>query len=132
MPQGVTPSVVVGFMAEGTPPHLDGSIKPRVLISQAMALASNIFLNLYAPLFITIRLLLHRRMVISRLGPGAPIARYLHVVNILLQSAVLNVPFMIIGSIGLGRRLNWGNAVTSLGIIIQVCKRWCLSFERHP
>lgn len=87
-----------------------------------MTLTSNILLNVYAPLFITIRLALHRRRMISELGQGAPIARYLHVASILLESAVLNVPAMIIGAIGLGRRLDFGNACTSIGITIQVCE----------
>lgn len=88
-----------------------------------MALGSNILLNLYAPLFIIIRLALHRRMMVSQLGPEAPVARYLRVVNILLQSAALNVPVMIIGTVGLALNLDFGAAFASIGITCQVRKQ---------
>lgn len=58
--------------------------------------------------------------MVSQLGPEAPVARYLRVVNILLQSAALNVPVMIIGTVGLALNLDFGTAFASIGITCQV------------
>ncbi|KAF9449279.1 hypothetical protein P691DRAFT_854362 [Macrolepiota fuliginosa MF-IS2] len=60
---------------------------------------SNALTNLYGTIFITIRLLRHRRVARICLGDRAPIARYHSLVAILLESAAINVPIAICAAV---------------------------------
>lgn len=113
---------VVGFMAEVTPLHGNGTMTRWAFISEIIALSSNILLNTYGPLCIAIRLFLYRWTVVAQFGSDAPTARYLHIVGIILQSAILNVPIMIVGTIGLVHGSDFGGGdIVSISVVIQVC-----------
>lgn len=88
---------------------------------QATALASNILLNLFSTFYITIRLLLHRRMVIKYFGPEVPTPQHLGVVAILLQAAAINVPITVAGAIGIGGGELYGLIVATIALACQVC-----------
>lgn len=67
------------------------------------AYGANTALNLYATCFITIRLLVHRRLVKTRLGNNEAVtAHHLHIIGILLESAAINVPVAIVAAVGMG------------------------------
>lgn len=59
-------------------------------------------LNTYATLFLTIRLLLHRRMVMACAQDKALAARHIYIVGILLESAAVNLPVVIAAVTRLG------------------------------
>lgn len=66
------------------------------------ALLSNIALNLFATCNIVIRLLHHRRQVLTAFGPGGSNGlahNQLWITNVLLGSAALNVPVTILGAV---------------------------------
>lgn len=73
----------------------------------AVGYTANITLNLYATLFISIRLLLHRRMITAHLGTTVGTAQHIYIVGILLESAAINVPvtFACAVSVGIGTTL---------------------------
>ena len=57
-----------------------------------LMLTSNLALNVYATIFITTRLLLHRRMIMRWTRDKALVTRHIYIVGILLESAALNLP----------------------------------------
>lgn len=95
----------------------------RVVVPRTMALASNVLLNVYGSLFISIRLTLHRRTVVAQFGPDAPMAPYLHVANILVESAILNAAVMIAAEIGFQFGLGFDHACVLISVTFQVCER---------
>ncbi|KAF9445801.1 hypothetical protein P691DRAFT_830567 [Macrolepiota fuliginosa MF-IS2] len=97
----------------------------------AVTLISNIVLNTYASLFIAVRMLQYRRIMIRCIGAGAPAARYVYIVGLLLESAAINVPVAFAAAIGLcvpgtifgpamGPVVGSGQALASILIIHQV------------
>ncbi len=69
-----------------------------------LAYSANIILNLYAASFITIRLLVHRRLVLAtRIGNNeVSTVQHLYIIGILLESAAINVPVAIAAAVGIG------------------------------
>lgn len=86
---------------------------------QATALVSNTVLNIYATLFITIRLLDYRKTVMTLLGGKADTSRYLHIVSILLESAAINVPITIAAAVGIGLNALFGVIIAPVAIVGQ-------------
>ncbi|KAF9442965.1 hypothetical protein P691DRAFT_764715 [Macrolepiota fuliginosa MF-IS2] len=67
----------------------------------AVAFISNAVINLYATVFIALRLLQHRRMLMACLGPEVQTKRHVYILGLLLESAVINVPVALAAAIGL-------------------------------
>lgn len=88
----------------GTHPDVPGTI----------GVASNAALNVYAPFFLAIRLLAHRKLAITSLGEKARGMRHLPIVTILLESAAINAPIAIATAIGVGTGKPFGDV---LGLI---------------
>ncbi|KAF5349528.1 hypothetical protein D9756_009017 [Leucocoprinus leucothites] len=84
--------------------------EPLVPSLGVIAYLSNAVLNLYATVFLTSRLLLYRRMVMISFGESekALASHHLHLTNILLQSAVVNVPVAVAAAIGIGADQGFG------------------------
>lgn len=90
----------------------------------------NVGLNLFATTSIIIRLLIHRRSVITALGTLVPsqLIRYpLRISTILLESAVLNVPIAILTIFMVGFELFY--TVTVVQIMIPVQVRFLIQFR---
>lgn len=68
----------------------------------ASGFATNLLLNLYATIFISTRLLLHRRAVKAHLGNSAPTTQHVYIVGILLESAAINIPVAAACAISIG------------------------------
>ncbi len=66
---------------------------------------SNIILNIYATIFITTRLLLHRRIVMACAQDKALTAQHIYIIGILLESAVVNLPITIVTAVWIGSPL---------------------------
>lgn len=115
----MTSCTVTGLVTVAMPPT---ATDLQVVVLQTTVFASNVALNLYGSLLITIRLILHRRMMVARLGPNAPIARYLHVVSILVESAILNTLVMIAAEIGNRYGLGFEYACVLISVTFQVCE----------
>ncbi len=64
-----------------------------------IGVASNITLNIYATIFITTRLLLHRRMVMACVKDKALTTQHVYIIGILLESAIVNLPVTIITAV---------------------------------
>ncbi|KAL9710349.1 hypothetical protein Ac2012v2_006648 [Leucoagaricus gongylophorus] len=94
--------------------------RPRdIMILQLISFGSNILLNLLAPTYLTVRLLIHKRMVLKQYGNEAPVGQYLQTVCILLESAALNLPVAIIGIVGIGNGKYFGWVVQAVSVVIQ-------------
>jgi hypothetical protein len=61
-------------------------------IAGASGFTANVLLNLYATIFISTRLLLHRQRIIANLGNSALTVQHIYIVGILLESAAINLP----------------------------------------
>lgn len=95
--------------------------RPRdIMILQLISFGSNILLNLLAPTYLTVRLLIHKRMVLKQYGNEAPVGQHLQTVCILLESAALNLPVAIIGIVGIGNGQYFGWVVQAVSVVIQV------------
>ncbi|KAF5349622.1 hypothetical protein D9756_008976 [Leucocoprinus leucothites] len=86
---------------------------------QATSFFSNVILNIYATLFITIRLFSYRKVVKTLIGGKADTSRYLDIVNILLESAAINVPITIAAAVGIGLGALFGVIITPVAIVGQ-------------
>lgn len=92
---------------------------------QAIVFMSNAVINLYATVFISLRLLIHRRTMVGSLGAGAFPARYWHIISILWQSAAINVPITATAAVALELGSEWadfGNAMIPVAGASQVCQ----------
>lgn len=99
-------------------------IKLRTMGSffEAIFFSANAILNLYVTLFISIRLLLSRQALMSIFGERAPpLAPYLHIVKILLQSAAINIPMAILITLGIVFGKDFSTAVAPVAGASQVC-----------
>lgn len=88
-------------------------------VLQATALISNVVLNIYAALFIAIRLLSYTKVVKTLVGGKADTSRYLDIVNILLESAAINVPITIAAAVGIGLGELFGYIITPVAVVGQ-------------
>jgi len=88
-------------------------------IFQTVGLTANVLLALYSTSFISIRLLLHRRMLNSYLGEHVVTTRHLHIVGILLESAAINIPVTIAGAIGIATSQIFGRIIISIAVECQ-------------
>lgn len=61
-----------------------------------LMLSSNLVLNLYTTLFITTRLLLHRRMIMKWTRDKGLVTQHIYIVGILLESAAFNLPITVV------------------------------------
>ncbi|KAF5349662.1 hypothetical protein D9756_008964 [Leucocoprinus leucothites] len=86
---------------------------------QATALISNVVLNTYAALFIAIRLLNYRKTIMALTGRKADTSRYLHIINILLESAAINVPITIAAAVGIGFNKFFGTVIIPVAVVGQ-------------
>lgn len=91
---------------------------------ETTALSSNAMANAFATFFIIVRLMIHKRRTIERFGHQSPALRHLHFVNILLQSAAINVPITIVAAAGLGSKQIYAIIVAPIAVTCQV--RWSL------
>lgn len=89
-------------------------------ILQSAAITSNVILNLFATPYIVIRLLLHRRTLISLYGQQVSTVQHLCIAGILLESAAFNGPVAIILGVSLNNRVVEANLI-SLVVACQVC-----------
>jgi hypothetical protein len=80
----------------------------------------NATLSIYAPSFITTSLLLHRQMIKVCLGDKADTAHHIHLINIFMESAAINVPISICIGIGVAMEKLWGEILAVPGIASQV------------
>ncbi|KAJ3570544.1 hypothetical protein NP233_g4329 [Leucocoprinus birnbaumii] len=87
---------------------------------QTTALLSNAVLNIYATLFIAIRLFNYRRITMSLLGSNVDTSRYLDIINILLESAAINVPLTIAAAVGIGLNAFFGAIIAPVAVVGQV------------
>ncbi|KAF9442951.1 hypothetical protein P691DRAFT_764730 [Macrolepiota fuliginosa MF-IS2] len=90
-----------------------------VTIFQTMAVVSNILLNVFATCFIITRLLLHRRMLVACFGEATPDIGHLRIVNILIESAAINIPITVVGVIGLAVGPIFGDIVGAIAVACQ-------------
>ncbi|KAF9440156.1 hypothetical protein P691DRAFT_824277 [Macrolepiota fuliginosa MF-IS2] len=86
---------------------------------QTTAISSSILLNLYTTIYIAVRLLLHRPMVIACVGKAALTENYLPIISILLESAAINVPVTIAGAVGIAVNRLFGSVVLSIAVTCQ-------------
>ncbi len=87
-----------------------------------VAITSNLTLTAYATLFLTTCLLAHRRKVMRAYqGEGALTNQHLHIVTILLESAVINIPITIATAVGLRSDQAFSYVVGSVVPSSQVC-----------
>lgn len=110
-------TTVIGAVAKGIWDSQHLSKADYIL--QLTAFSTNILLNLVAPAYLIVRLLLHRRVVISKWGSGAPVAQHLRTVCILLESAALNLPVAIVGIVGIGYDKYFGWVVQAVCVVTQ-------------
>lgn len=109
-------SGLLGAIMGSTTPHHS---YPIVLVTVSSTF--NATLNIYATVFITTRLFQHRRLAIACFGPTAPTAQYLHLAGIFLESAAINVPILLVASIGHAtRQLDGATYVFDIAIVCQV------------
>lgn len=111
---------MTGFLGTSFLSARSGRIPPEATALEGAALASNALLNVFATVYISTRLLHHRRVVIACLGNDARTARHLHITAILLESAAINVPTTIVAAIGIASNLRFGSAVTPIAATCQV------------
>jgi hypothetical protein len=95
----------------------------------AAAFVSNAVMNIYATTFLTSRLLSYRRMSKICFGEKAHTAHHIHLVNIFLQSAAINVPMSICAAVGLSSEKTWGSIISVPAVASQVSLP--LSWETH-
>ncbi|KAJ3571144.1 hypothetical protein NP233_g3946 [Leucocoprinus birnbaumii] len=87
--------IVTGIVPAG----LQNSWTPDLaLISTSSCI--NVLINVYTTVFIVIRVFLHRRATIARLGNGAPRRQHLRLISLVLESAALNIPITIASLVG--------------------------------
>lgn len=89
-------------------------------IFEATALIANVFLNLYATFFISVRLFSHRRAVIACLGENALTTQHLCLMGIFLESAAINVPVTILVAVGIGMHHTFGVIISPVAFACQV------------
>jgi hypothetical protein len=63
-------------------------------------------------------------MIKAYLGEKADTAHALHLVNIFLESAAINVPLSICTAVGTIMAKPWGNIIVTPGLTGQVCVRY--------
>lgn len=95
-----------------------------------ITMVSNLALNVYATLFITTRLLAHRKMVITAMGNKILVARHLQIVTILLESAAVNLPITIATAVGLVTGKTFGGVIGPIAAPSQVRAHY--STEVYP
>jgi hypothetical protein len=99
-------------------------------VMQLVSAVSNVLLNVFGSLSLVISLLLYKRMIISRIREDAYVVRHqLQIVSILLESAAVNTPILVIGVIGIGLGREFGYIVTAVRATCQVCRAFNL--PRH-
>ncbi|KAF9440949.1 hypothetical protein P691DRAFT_800803, partial [Macrolepiota fuliginosa MF-IS2] len=98
---------------------IDDTHTHLVAMLQTVAVGSNILLNVFATCFIAIRLLLHRRTLVSYFGEAAPGAKHLRTVNILVESAAINIPVTIAGVVGIAVDPELGDIVGAIAVACQ-------------
>ncbi|KAF5349727.1 hypothetical protein D9756_008956 [Leucocoprinus leucothites] len=113
-------TIVTGFTAA----PLLFMLNKRILlyvgtVLQATALFSNVVLNIYATLFITSRLLSHRKLTMKLIGGNADTSRHLYIVSILLESAAINVPITIAAAVGIGLVEFFGAVIAPIAVVGQ-------------
>lgn len=90
------------------------------IIPAALASASNLTLNIYATLFIAIRLIRHRRLAIVCFGSAALTMQHLRIVGILLESAAINVPILLAAVVGAVTQQVYGTFLFGIAVTCQV------------
>ncbi len=86
-----------------------------------VAITSNLALSVYATLFLTIRLLAHRKLMIACQGDKVLTGQHLRIVTILLESAAVNIPIATATVVGLRTCENFSGVI---GFVVppgQVC-----------
>ncbi len=109
-----------------------GSIQLRLLshdIVAVVAFASNSALSVYATLFLTIRLLAHRKLMIACQEDKRPTKQHLRIVTILLQSAAINVPIVIATAVGLRTGKGFVAVTGLISAPSQVCGDWFSTYR---
>ncbi len=95
---------------------------PTVVSGLVIGFTANLVLISYATLFLTTRLLAHRKLMVAYQGDEVPLTkRHLRIVTILLESAAINIPIAIAAIIGITNDKAFGIA---LGLVVppaQVC-----------
>lgn len=96
------------------------------------ALATNFALNIFVTLNIVIRLLLHRRYAIVAFGRKSTMAEQpLHISNIFLESAAINLPLALFSIVGLVRHAMFTELLAQIIIPGQVCGSSIYEFFLH-
>ncbi|KAF5353224.1 hypothetical protein D9756_007798 [Leucocoprinus leucothites] len=79
------------------------------------ALVLNVFINLFTSCNIIIRLLLHRRTIITAFGKSCTLAEYsLRISGILLESAAIDIPLTFVAIVGVSLHLEYVSLVMSI------------------
>ncbi|KAF9443914.1 hypothetical protein P691DRAFT_839738 [Macrolepiota fuliginosa MF-IS2] len=78
------------------------------------SLVCNAILHVFATIYITVRLVLQRRIVTICLGPKEPTEPYLSIITIIIESAIINVPTSIAGAIGFFMGRSFGSAFANI------------------
>lgn len=86
---------------------------------------TNIVLHTYATVFICIRLLHHRRMILACLGDTANTTRHIRIIGILLVLAVINLPATI--TCGFGMRSGSVLGEVMLPIVVGIQVSWLIT-----
>ncbi len=94
----------------------------------AVTVASNSALGVYAMLFLTIRLLIHRRRLMKTYQDKALTKQYCQITTILLESAVVNIPIAIAAAVGDRAGKTFSEVIGLIGPPSQVCA-YCYWFN---
>lgn len=92
--------------------------------SGIVAITSNLALTVYATLFLTIRLLAHRKLLIASQGGRALTKQPLRIITILLESAAVNIPIVTATAVGLRTSKTLSNIIGYIVPPSQVCAYW--------
>lgn len=84
-------------------------------IPGTVAITSNSALTVYATLFLTTRLLAHRKLTIACQGDKTLTKQHLRIITILLESAAINVPMAIASAVGIKNDEVFG---TTVGFVV--------------
>lgn len=94
-----------------------------LLISLLFAFTvGNILLQLFATSYIILRLLVHRQLMIASFGTSSSIPKlHLRLINVLLESAIINLPVAVITMVCVTPVGGWGHMFWQVNVPAQVC-----------
>ncbi|KAJ3570331.1 hypothetical protein NP233_g4481 [Leucocoprinus birnbaumii] len=101
---------------------------------QSVALLSNVILNIYATVFVAVRLLKYKKALMAIFGKILDVTtlRSFQIVNILLISAAISIPITITAAVGFCINASYGRTIMPVAVTGQVRSRgYSPTNERH-